>query len=179
MGETRPEGRRGAYEPMHARTMENTNRRRNAPTEAAARPRTRYSSFTADHGRKLGDVRDVLAANTANTANPLHDLLNDQRQRDQHRDQHRGRPRAGAYPPGHQQRRPAAISTGPAICSTISTEGPPRRRPILLDTGPGDLHRRRSAAAAAAAAWPIFYWPMTRRADTLKETLNKIIKTNE
>ena len=111
MGETRPEGRRGAYEPMHARTMENTKRRRNAPTEAAAQPRTRYSSFTADHGRKLGDVRDVLAAklaNTANTANPLHDLLNDQRQRDQQRDQHQGRPRAAAYPPCHRQRSAAA-----------------------------------------------------------------------
>ena len=88
---------------MHARMMENTNRRRNAPTEAAAKPRTRYSSFTADHGRDLGDV---LAANMANTANMLHDLLNDQ---------HRQRPRRSDRP-----RRPAAISgsaisTGPAI----------------------------------------------------------------
>ena len=68
---------------MHARTMENTNRRRNAPTEAAAKPRTRYSSFTADHGRDLGDLGDVLAANMANMANMANtaNMLHDQHRR--------------------------------------------------------------------------------------------------
>lgn len=89
---------------MHARTMENTNRRRNAPTEAAAKPRTRYISFTADHGRDLGDV---LAANMANTANMLHDLLNDQHRQRPRRSDPRPAARSApaTAPPGQRDQR--------------------------------------------------------------------------
>lgn len=59
-----------------------------------------------------------------------------------------------------------------------------RWQPLLYWTGhqhdaisTGD--RATWAARSAAAAWLIFYWHMTRRADTLKNTMNKINKMNE
>ena len=122
---------------------ENTNRRRNAPTEAAAKPRTRYSSFTADHGqaarpgRRVGGETGEPAARSAqriSTGSASSTATNTE-----------GDHAAGAYPPGHRPRRsdprPAARSA------------PAARR--LLDVDHGD--RRRSVAAAC----PIFYWHIT------------------
>lgn len=147
-------------------------------TGGETRPRRRQRS----HGRatavlqpttgKRRDLGDVLAANMANTANMLHDLLNDQRQRLRRSD---------------RPRRPAASSSA----TTATTRGA-----ILLDTGPGDLtrdplhdlHRRRVVSWTLTTATGgdhrqrpalSFIGISPRRADTLKEALNKIIKTNE
>ena len=159
---------------MHARTMENTNRRRNAPTEAAARPRTRYSSFTADHGqaarpgRRVGGETGEPAARSAqriSTGRAISTATNTE-----------GDHAAGAYPPGHRPRRsdprPAA-RFAPAARRLLDVDHGDRRRVVswTLTTATGGDQRQRPALS--------FIGISPRRADTLKEALNKIIKTTE
>ena len=137
-------------------------------TGGETRPRRRQRS----HGRataalqpttgKRRDLGDVLAAKLAN---PLHDLLNE------------------SAPAARSAPRPTPRATT-------------RRGPILLDTGPGDLtrdplhdlHRRRVVSWTLTTATGgdqrqrpalSFIGISPRRADTLKEALNKIIKTTE
>ena len=119
--------------------MENTNRRRNAPTEAAARPRTRYSSFTADHGqaarpgRRVGGETGEPAARSAQRSAAARSAA---------RSAARPTPRATTRG-GLSSMPPAAISSGP---------GDLTRDPL------NDLHRPRRSVAAAC---PIFYWHIT------------------